>query len=94
MLVYAVRNRLEPGCFAPENSFKLVPSGFVTFIWWHIKKEKIWLRLNYRLSSIRLDTGVELAIVEVVISLNFEISLFFLKFQILGCVRHSVSILL
>ena len=51
------------------------------------------LRRNYRLSSIRLDTGVELAIGEVVISLNFEISLFFeqiytaiLKFQILGCV--------
>ena len=43
----------------------------------HKKKEKIWLRLNYRLSSIRLDTGVELAIVEVVISLNFEISFFF-----------------
>ena len=37
------------------------------------------LRRNYRLSSIRLDTGVELAIGEVVISLNFEISLFFLS---------------
>ena len=38
------------------------------------------LRRNYRLSSIRLDTGVELAIGEVVISLNFEISFFLSKY--------------